>query len=72
MVNLVEMKRFQRCLMRMPKLKRHHSAIEGSVKESYHTKDNLNLCAERCPPLFDLPWPKSQSFCVAPPELLLH
>ena len=68
MVNLVEMKCFQRCLIRMQKLKRHHSVSEGSVKESYHTINNVNLCAERYAPLFDFPRPKSQSFCVAPPE----
>ena len=72
MVNLVEMERFQRCLIRMQKLKRHHSVSEGSVKESYHTINNVNLCAERYAPLFDFPWPKSQSFCVAPPELSFH
>jgi hypothetical protein len=56
-------------LSRSQKLKRHRSVGEGSVKESYQTKNNLNLCTERCAPLFTLLWPKSQSFCVALPGL---
>jgi hypothetical protein len=49
-------------------VEKHRSAGEGSVKESYHTKNNLNLCTERHAPLFTLLWPKSQFFCVVRPE----
>ena len=54
---------------RSQKLKRHRSAGEGSFKESYNTKSNINLCTERFFPLFTLLCTKSQSFSAVPPEL---